>query len=196
MKLREMTMKAGNLSYNLKRFFDKYVITFHEDHSYEHVGDIEKFQVYKFPEDEWFIYLLMEKETGVAFFEVKTDTDYDAKLINVAYIDNKFRGQNVLEKFIWFLKRHEKSPKIMIGDVHSEMMVPAIKKLSKKFKTHWVKDDKKIEYDPEKIDDFYGIGHSTGWLVMFENEGNFESWPRFFNEKSPDFRQLYDWLLE
>lgn len=199
--LLEMTMKAGDLSSNLKRYFDDYV-KYHE--AYKHVGDIEKIQVLKNSDDHSSIYLLMMQEVGVAFFEVNVydsaeDQPYDdSTLINVAYIDDEFRGKGILEKFIWFLKKHENASKILMGDVHSTMMVPAIKKLSKKFETSWVKKDQKIKYDPdpEELKNYYHPGGSTGWMVMLENQGSFEVWPIFFNESSPDFRQRYDWLLE
>jgi hypothetical protein len=190
-----MTMKAGDLSYNLKRFFTHAV---EERETYKHIGDIEQIQVFKKND----IYLLKKEDIGVAFFEVKTYNSSetkpynDATLINVAYIDDDFRGKNILEKFIWFLKRHEHASKILLGDIHSAMMVNAVKKLSKRFETSWVKKNEKIKFDPIKADDFYGVGHTTGRQIMFENQGDFESWPRFFNEDSPDIKQYYYWLLE
>ena len=188
-------MKAGSLDYNLSRYFKRYC----DDHSkFEHVGDIEHYKVLKDQD----IYFLTTSDVGVAFFEVKVygeseDLPYkNSSLINVVYVDAPFRGKNILEKFIWFLKKHESSSKILMGDVHSAMMVSAIQKLSKRFDTSWVKKDQKIKYDPAKLDDFYNSSGTTGWQIMFENSGIFENWPRFFNDSSPDFRQLYDWLIE
>ena len=189
-----MTMKAGDLSH-LKKYFVDIVA---ERENYKHIGDIEQFQVLKKND----IYLLMSKDVGVAFFEVQKCDASEAEpysnstLINVTYIDDVFRGKDLLEKFIWFLKRHEGGSKILLGDIHSAMMVNAVKKLSKRFETSWVKKDEKVKYDPTNVDDFYGAGHTTGWQIMFENQGNFESWPRFFNEDSPDIKQYYYWLLE
>lgn len=199
----EMTMKAGDLTKTVKIYLSQYVdeLEKHPDR-FEHVGDIEQIKVFKKKENRWFIYLLMSEEIGVGYFEVhisgasEKEPFKNSSLIEVAYIDEKFRGKSLLEKFIWFLKKHEGTSKILIGDVHSSMMVPAIKKLSKRFDTNWVQDEKKVKYDPETVDEYYNTSASTGWLVMFENQGSFEGWPIFFNEASPDFRQRYDWLLE
>ena len=181
-----MTMKAGDLSH-LKNYFSEFV----DDHaSYKHIGDIEHFKVLK----KGYIYLLMREDVGVAFFEVRKN--YKALLIDVVYIDQSFRGKDVFEKFIWFLKKHKGGSKILIGDVHSEKMINAIKKLSKKFEISWVKGNQKIKFDPEKINDFYGVGHTTGWQIMLENGGDFSGWPLFFNARSPDIKQYYYWLLE
>jgi hypothetical protein len=200
-ELWEMTMRAGDLSHNLKPYLGRFVDQYEKyPDRFEHVGDIEHIKVLKTKEKHWFIYLLMADDIGVGYFEVfeygaSEDEPYkNSSLINVAYISEKFHGKSIFEKFIWFLKKHEKASKILIGDVHSAMMVPAIKKLSKKFDTNWVKKDEKVKYDPEKLDQ-HSSG-STGWLVMFENQSSFEGWPAFFNESSPDFRQRYDWLLE
>ena len=184
-ELLEMTMKAGDLSH-LKNYFTEFV---DDQSSYKHIGDIEHFKVLK--KDN--IYLLMSGSTGVAFFEVRKV--YKSLLLDIIYIDEPFRGKDVLEKFIWFLKKHKGGSKITIGDVHSEK-VNAIKKLSKKFEISWVKGNQKIKYDPEKINDFYGTGHTTGWQIMLENDGDFSDWPLFFNEQSPDIKQYYYWLLE
>jgi hypothetical protein len=162
--LKEMTMKAGDLSSSLKGYFEQVL---KHQHEYEHVGDIEGIKVLKKEQ----LYLLMSQEVGAGFFEVKPTSEH--ALLNVGYIAEEFRGKGILEKFILFLKIHENFSKILLGDVHSVMMVTALKKLSKKFKASWVKGAEKVEYDPANVADFYHDMKPTG-----------------------DFRKSYDWLLE
>ena len=165
---------------------------------FQHVGDIEQIQVLR----NSTIYLLLKADVGVGFFEViKHDSTENlpytnATLINVAYVADEFRGNSIFEKFIWFLKKHENGSKIILGDVHSPMMISTVKKLSKKFETSWVKQDQKISYNVEHLDQYYSYSGPTGWMIMLENYGSFENWPVFYDETSSDFRAKCDWLLE
>lgn len=95
---------------------------------YKHIGDIEFIEVLH--KDN--IYLLLSKDIGVGYFNVIVDKSDNKKcLIEVAFLDKSFRGKDIFEKFILFLKIHEKFSKIVIGDVHSANMISTIKKLSK-----------------------------------------------------------------
>ena len=188
MKLKEMTMKAGDLSYNLSRYFNK---ASKEILEFSHIGDIEdKFKVMK-RESE---FLVLSQNIPCAYFVVQQK---DLKIeISVAFVEDSFRKQSIFAKFIWFLKRFFHSNEIMLSDVHSKDTIESLKRLNNRFLIHWEKDGVKVKYDPDEIEKYYGISKPTGWKIVLENDGNFLDWPRFFNENIPDIKQHYDWLIE
>lgn len=187
MKLQEMTMVAGDLSYNLSRYFNSAA---RSKSSFLHVGDIESIRVLNKGNE----FLLDLDQVNCAYFYVKAENSIVE--ISVAYVDPEFRRQNIFAKFIWFLKRFYHTTEIVIGDVHSKDTIEALKKLSSRFNISWTKDGQKVKYNPEKVDDFYGVNKPTGWKIVLENDGDFSKWPKFFDEQKPDIKQHYDWLLE
>jgi hypothetical protein len=188
MKLDEMTMKVGNLSYNLSRYFAK---ASKEIEQFKHVGDIEdQFKVLNRDSE----FLLTSNDVPCAYFFVKHDDALTE--ISVAYVEESFRKQGVFAKFIWFLKRFFSADKITLSDVHSSDTVEALKKLKNRFSIFWEKDNKREKYDPNNTEKYYSDSKPTGWKVVLENDGDFSNWPRFFDLNRPDIRQHYDWLIE
>jgi hypothetical protein len=190
MRLTELTMRAGDLSYNLSRYFTMAIKKISE---FSHVGDIEDdFKVLNL--DSEFLIIENTDEKPIAYFYVK-DVNQDIEIL-IAYVESTFRNKNVFTKFIWFLKRFYNTHSIYLSDVHSKDTIEVVKKLSLRFNVFWEKDGHKEKYDPENLDSYYSYDHPTGWKIVLENSGDFSNWPKFFNESIPDVKQFYDWLLE
>lgn len=185
--LHEMTMAAGNMSEQLKRYFD---ICIQEQDTFDHVGDIENIKVLK--RDE--IYLLISNTTPVAFYQVLNHSP--TAILQNAYVDGDFRGQNTTAKFLWFLKRNEGFKQIQMGDIQSEDMVAVIKKIAHRFNTTWRRGDEIEPYDPTTTDKFYDSMGKTGWVVVMENDGDFSDWPKYYDPNVLDNRCWYNMMLK
>ena len=192
--LSEMTLKAGDLSNSLNLIFQRIK---REHDNFEHIGDIGNIKVLQ---NENFY--LLEVDEPIGFFEVLSINDSRLEIRN-AFIDQSQRGNNLFEKFVWFLKRILHFKEIQLGDIHSQDTVALLKKLSLRFDISWEKGSEKEKYSPEKADNFYSVKKPTGWKIVLENDGDFSSWPRFnkgvINGKevdmSLDVRSDYSWVF-
>ena len=187
MNLREMTAKAGSMENGLLPYAQKAQA---RKDQFSHVGDIENIVVLK----SGLEFLLYSDSDFVGYFYI--DKNKDRFVLRLAFVDKGFRRQNVLEKFIWFLVKHEAVEELEISDVHSQDTIDAFKKLSYRMDLFWEKDGKQEKYDLLNLSKHYGA-KQTGWVLIVKNDGAkkaFEDWPRYNNV--PDPRCLYDWLLE
>jgi hypothetical protein len=96
--------------------------------------------------------------------------------------------------FLVFLKRVEHFNRIILGDLHSEDTIKAVQRIYKRFNTFWFDGTKKIPYDPETIDQFYGLTTKTPWKIILENDYDWSDWPTEWNPL--DLRTWYSGLLD
>lgn len=181
--IREMTMRAGDLSYNLERYL---IAARKNSLKFKHIGDIEQLKVLR-NENE---YVLSQDDYFIAYFYVDEND-----ILVAAFVEEQYRNKNILLKFIWFILKYLKLSELKLSDVHSRDTIRAMQKLSDRLSLFWRKDGVDREYSKETIDDFYGT-KPTGWILVIKNDGVFEEWPLFFNPNVPDIRQYYDWLFE
>lgn len=140
-----------------------------------HIGDIEKVHVYKINLLGTTFYITShDGSTVLSYYQM------DNNELLGAYVIPEMRQQNLTAMFLLFLKRTAGMSKIIIGDQQSQSMIAVLKKIHTRFNTSWEKDGKKIKYDPDHVDNFYSAA-KTGWQVVLENDGNFLSWPKFYN---------------
>ena len=174
--LKEMAAKAGSYE-NLEKWtyeFSKLKETG------EHVGDIEKYEVYRKNRDRVTDYSLFLNNDIVAYFEIENPTTLD-----VAYVKKEHRQKGLFSAFLFFLKRNERMSKIILGNLHSQDTINAVKKIYTRFDTYWWNGKEKISFDPEKTDyPFYNHKNPKEWKLILENDTDFyDDWPKFYNLK-------------
>lgn len=181
----EMTMRAGHMDQHLNQFFKNIA---KQKTEFKHVGDIENIQVL-FKEQ---IYLLTKDATPLAFFQVYDEAPN--AILKVAFVDAPFRKQGIFSKFIWFLKRNEGYKRIILGDVHSPDTIAAVDYISHRFNVYWDNGKEQQPYQADIVDRFYSNFQPTEWRLVLENEGDFSSWPKFYN--IADIHTWYEWILK
>jgi len=160
--INEMTMLVGSYEAlgNYLHLFVDY------DKTGQHAGDIEQFKVFKLEHGSTIRYAVFDKDIIAAFF---TTTDNTLEAIYVVPI---YRKQGLFPAILWFLKRNEKFDRIMLGVHHSQDTYLVIKRIYKRFeKVYWQKDNEKIKYDPNTVNQFYSATGPTGWQLVFEHCG-------------------------
>lgn len=183
-QLTEMTMRVSSYE-ELGAYIDQFADI---NVTGEFAGDLQHYQVYKRARDKFTDYAVFDKESIIAFFVLEQN-----ELLN-AYVKPEHRKQGVFSMFLFFLKRNEGFTKIIIGDLHSEATVEAIKHIAIRFHVYWTNGEIKVPYDPAKIDDFYSHLEPTEWQIVLENNGDFSRWPKKFDPL--DSRTWYSPLLE
>jgi hypothetical protein len=98
-----------------------------------------------------------------------------------AYVVEVHRKQGLFSAFLFFLKRNEGLSKIVLGELQSEATVEAVRRIYKRFDASWKKDGYREPYDPATVDKYYSSTKPTGWKIVLENDGDFSSWPKFFD---------------
>lgn len=184
--LNEMTMRVGSYE-DLGKFLHTFKSYKHE----QHVGDIEQFDVYKKDESPIIKYAVFDDGEPIAFFIF----DHYLNELNTSFVHSKYRKKGLFSAFLFFLKRNEGHSRIVFSELHSEDTVEAIKRIYKRFDAFWDNGDEKVPYSPNTIDKFYSQRKLTGWKLVLENDGDFSSFPKFFNEtfaKAYYFNLLHD----
>lgn len=189
--LKEMTMIAGDLSYNLERFFNNAIKRKNE---FSHIGDIETLKVLNKKYDQNTEFLISVNDEFVGYFFTEKISQSHFRLV-AAFVKQEYRKQKVFQKFIWFLFRFFKCSEIELSDVHSKNTIDSMQSLSNRLELVWQKDGNEEKYEVDTISKYYGY-KPTGWVLVIKNNGVFENWPLFFNSEIPDIRQYYDWLFE
>lgn len=160
--INEMTMLAGSyegLANYLHLFVDY-------EKTGQYAGDIEQFRVFKQEHLHIIKYAVFDKNTVVAFFTTNTN------MLETIYVVPCYRKQGLFPAVLWFLKRNEKFDKVILGAQHSQDIYDSVKRIYKRFeKVYWQKDNKKIDYDPNTVDQFYSITGPSGWQLIFEHYG-------------------------
>ena len=121
---------------------------------------------------------------AVAFFTLNKNE------IVAAFVQKDFRKKGLFSAFLFFLKRNENLSQIIIGEIQSQDTVEAVKRIHKRFKTSWVKGDKKEKFDPNVENPYYSFEKPTGWKIMLENDGDFSQWQKFYHKTLQDDTRL------
>ena len=172
----------------LDQYLPHYTKLIHTD---THIGDIQNFNVYKQMDNEYTDYAISDSsdtKDAIAFYRLKDNE------VMIMYVKPQYRKQKILSMFLFFLKQNENFSKIVLNDRQSEDTVEAVKKISKRFKIHWIKGDEKVPYDINTIDNFYSVEKPTGWKLVLENDGDFSNHPKFWQPL--DSRCWYEPLVE
>ena len=188
--LAEMTMRGGNFDIPATEYvkaFEKHL------NNFTHIADIEDFKVMKWVYlnvDTFF--LLLKDEKIVCFAKVQNKDNL--KMVRNIWTDKEFRGKGLLSKLLWFFKTRLNYSKMVLGDMHSHDTQQIVKGGLSKFEKFWYKDGKQEPFSLQTLDTYYNDSKPTGWLVMLENDGQFDNWPMF---KGTDFcRDNYDMYIE
>ena len=181
----EMTMKAGNLDALATKFVD---LNKDQWKTGEYVGDIENFKVKKFSN----CYSLWLDDEIISSLDVKPEGEIT--FVGRLWTNEKFRGQKVLSKFLWFLKTQEKYSKMVLCNIHSTDTQAVVTHGLSRFDKSWYKDGKIEPFSIETLDKYYSHKHPTGWQLMLENDGAFTDWPRFKN--GGWVKEDYSWQIE
>lgn len=189
--LTEMTMRTGYSSYESSKNYLPYYQTLKEKGT--HCGDIEQFNVFKLNRDDYMDYAVFLDGVCIAFFVLEQNE------LKVAFVLSDYRKQGIFSMFLFFLKRNEGMSQIVLGDLHSERTIEALKRIHIRFDTNWVKGDRKIKFDPANVDKFYSDAGPTGWKIMLENDHDFSKCSKFWNYEiggpCPPLRDFYTSLL-
>ena len=160
---------------------------FHE--AVEIIDQFEKIANLDFDQEWWILcyenqghhFLITFRDEPAAYFNVIIN----GKVANthVAYVDDKYRGNHLTEKFYWFLKSRLSIKTIVTSEYRSTDAIAVTNSLfkTKRFKMFWMKDDIKIPFNPDQtgpdngsVDQFgdpvtfYGVMEPTGWRIVLE----------------------------
>ena len=165
----EMTMKTGSYEGLVKYApaFQKLIATG------SHVGDIEQYKVYR-DKDDLKNFAVFDGNYLIEFFQID-----EKSILQAIYVYPRYRKQGLMSVTLFFLKNAMGFSKIILGDYHSNDTYEAVKRIYKRFQTHWEKDGQRVKYDPETVDQFYSLEKPTGWRLVLENDGIFEDMQYF-----------------
>ena len=186
----EMTMRGGNFDISATEYSKSFLK--HLD-KFTYIADIEDFKVLKWQylkSDTFF--LLIKDDQVISSCKVLDYLD-GIKMIRNIWTDRNYRGNGILSKLLWFFKTRLNYSRMVLGDLHSEDTQKVVKNGLSKFKKSWYKNGKQEPFSADTLNNFYSDSKATGWLVMLENDGQFENWPMF---KGTDFcRDNYEMFL-
>lgn len=170
----EMTMRGPNFDSAAEKFGQLYATAWLTDGA--HIGDIEHYRLVKYRN----YYSLWDNQELVAFTSLT-----DVSEVDDVWINEKYRGQKIFSKLLWFYKTRLHHSKLVLGAVHSKTMQEVVKGLSR-FKKSWVNTSTNsvAPFDVDTLDDYYSYGGPTEWRLMLENDFTFSDWPMYTQGQS------------
>lgn len=211
--LKEMTMKAGDLSKPLQTTFDYFSKDVMND-ELVHIGDIDDIQIMRFEKSKTkratipaippiIDFLIKDGEKIGMMVGHRERMHTKSKLwdegirfileIQEWFILPQFQRNGLGEKYLYFLKNVMKTP-VLLGHIHSIPTQEFLKKPSvqKRFKMNWYNTKTGETEDFSK--DKYSITEPNEWQVLIESDTH-----QVFNQfKSdiPGIKNTYQWLFD
>jgi hypothetical protein len=166
-ELDEMTMRGPELSNQAEQFANK-----HKDHWLshgKHIADIENYRVLL----DGIYYSLWDNDVLVACCSLSNSNNE----VDDVYVAAKYRNKKIFSMILWFFKTRLNRSPLMLGSVHSKMMMEVVKGLSR-FNKCWynISTNEKRPFSVDTLDDYYSYLQPTSWRLMLENSGDF-NWP-------------------
>jgi len=176
------TQRAGSLDKISTKFVNQNLDKWKSDSNY--VADMDDFKI----KQDGMFYTVWDNDTLA--LSSSLNIDQSPPIVDHVWINPAYRGQHLFSKIMWFYKTRLGHSQLLLGSVHSKDMVEVLKYMPR-FHKFWVKDNQKIPYDSNTIDQFYSYTEPTGWLILLENNGIF-NWQKI-NTGWDYIKESYDW---